>query len=544
MQQELQGTVWQEHAREHRDMATHPQTSTPCDDPRASQVREACELVERELDRIIHDSRRPFMRLLWLMPALLLPAMFMLVALLSSGTAADNPLIGPRQIEFIVIGALLILPIATFVLARRYEHAYRTDPLMLPDLFVPQLQGVNRSLARTSLDRRLNSSGIAEQLIGCAMRGQAKLPELLIRLGHSLSLDEQGALNSRGSSMVLLASMLSAGSLLLAASVAGLLKPGFTPAAVLLLLIGSALLANESWRFHIGLRLAEAYLRSTLHYYRELGSLRAERFLNAAVPGQVQVEQGSGRLAKLSIELAADLARRGSWPGWSIPLGVLSPLLFPLAAAAGYLAVNLLHDGFWEVGVTAGATAVLLYLVTRLLADHVNRQAARRMEEVQSRVRQLGLVNTMAMGLLPVDELLESCPVFLRRMLYLPSMPRQLRGTANEQAWLLMWNADWFCGERVPMVRLRWHSNWLIPVTLLPASLLLGFGTSYLVTLLLGFSYFTPDILQTSCLLLALLLTVYLIHRSMLEAARHLAGAWAVVRCMEELVQEGEGDGS
>ena len=545
MQQDLQGTAWQEHQRERGERAAHPAATTPEPVDRAQQVRQACELVEKELELAIREGQPALIRCLWLLPGLLPLSASLLVAFLVIGFGPDPFQLPYPQAGWLLLLLLSILPPAAYAIYRRLEKLYYRDTLALPYPLLPAPLRVHNSMAQAALERCLNGSGIAEQLATAAMRDPEKVEELLVRLGHQFNLAEPGPGSSRRFTM----------NLSLASSVIGLLllpisltfrhvEPVLPMVALLFAGIGTALHFTEASRYIVGLKLAAPYLKSALRYYAASGSLQAERTRDAEIPPAVQVEQGSGRLGRMTIELAAELARRGSGLGWSVPIGTVAPLLFSIVFCGMMAVLNMFEVTTPGEVFTNGVSAILLFLLLRLLSWQVGRQALARMEQLERSIRRRGLVSQMAMGLLPIRELQLSCPPFLQRMLYLPTMPKQLRGTANEQAWLLMWNADWFCGERVPMVRPRWHSNWLLPLGLLPAILVLVGVPVYLVGILVGENPLPDNITLIGWYLAILLLTTCLIYLSMLGAARHLAGAWAVLSCMEQLVQEGEGDGS
>ncbi|MCB1222222.1 hypothetical protein KDL30_16295, partial [bacterium] len=89
MQQDLQGTAWQEHQRERGERAAHPAATTPEPVDRAQQVRQACELVEKELELAIREGQPALIRCLWLLPGLLPLSASLLVAFLVIGFGPD-----------------------------------------------------------------------------------------------------------------------------------------------------------------------------------------------------------------------------------------------------------------------------------------------------------------------------------------------------------------------------------------------------------------------------------------------------------------------
>jgi hypothetical protein len=285
----------------------------------------------------------------------------------------------------------------------------------------------------------------------------------------------------------------------------------------------------------------EPDLRSAVQQVEQaMENLLENRDEDAEVQQEVQDQSGSGKLARLALRMARELSRRRSLLGKFISpffLGPPSIAIILLAVIATFLI--LIGGSHYGMMVIVG-TALYAFLV-RLIGRRVDMHAEQRMRRFAELCHSRGLLRDLAMGILPMDELHSSVPVIARHLLYSPGLPTVRKHSSADYCWILMWNADFFCGEKPKYVRERWHVYWLLPLLTLclPASaVLFGFFTYAMTDPVVNHEASTKLCFLASLLFIGLTHLVYV--RILDTAARHMAGAWGIVLCMAELVLAGE----
>lgn len=285
----------------------------------------------------------------------------------------------------------------------------------------------------------------------------------------------------------------------------------------------------------------EPDLRSAVQQEEQaLDCLLANRDENAAVPQEVQVQTGSGKLARLTVQMSRELSRRRSLLGKFVSPFFLGPPAIAIILLAVIAAFLILVGGYHYSLMVFVGIALYAYLV-KLIGRGVDRRAGQHMHRMAELCNSRGLLQDLAMGILPMAELRSSAPVVARHLLFSPGLPTARKHSSADYCWILMWNADFFCGEKPKYVRQRWHVYWLLPLltVCLPISVVLFGLTTYAMTDgVVNHERSVQLYFLASLLFIGVTHLVY--YRVLHAAARHMAGAWGVVLCMEELVQAGE----
>lgn len=255
-----------------------------------------------------------------------------------------------------------------------------------------------------------------------------------------------------------------------------LLVPGFYFAFqigfahVVLLAIISAVIATAIWigkrnNWRVGLLYFEDYLDKAMDYYELHGSLDQPEYVREAAPAEIIGSRLHLNMEAVCAEIRRHVNGLESDPNSAgmarmvigIALCVGVPLLgmnYSLSIAANIAVIMI------------GVTALLLGIIW---ASDLHGKLESYTETYRQRIRQRGLVEQWLSGTLPVSDLQEASPVWLRGLLYVPFTPPGLEHELGRNAWLMMWNLDWFLKGEGSSVRIQ------IPIAVLAALLLLGF---------------------------------------------------------------------
>ncbi|MEZ5339732.1 MAG: hypothetical protein R3F46_15905 [bacterium] len=241
----------------------------------------------------------------------------------------------------------------------------------------------------------------------------------------------------------------------------GAVEGHFTLAGLLLVLPAIVIANANIWRARFP--LLDEYLERCLDFYAGHGSLELPEEQLAIAPPEIL-----GTRLPLSMEALCGELRKGVVNGrfgevgaahlnllWCCGISLLGavvmlasspglPLLGGkglLLLAGGLLAVPVMYTSFFS-------------MLKRLRTSY------------RARIRSRGLFEQLISGTLPVRELEESSPVWLRDFLHQPSVPEDVDNGLGRNAWLLMWNVDWFLRGEGSSIRWDWSMR-LSPLYLL-----------------------------------------------------------------------------
>ena len=294
---------------------------------------------------------------------------------------------------------------------------------------------------------------------------------------------------------------------------------------------------HRRWVFY--LPMLHSYLHEAYSYYREHPELNVDREVLQAgeveVPQAVMLEKGQESLARLARELRLNLDKRryklGYWlSGWSVLQFFSAGLLGAMAIALS--AMMLWTDTFLNLTVLA-VYLILLALASLWLRRRLDNMATRWKDDRRKALASSGLLKMLATADLPVDELRSSCNILHRHMLELPVPSTDRDAMGFDQAWLLMWNLDWFLRREGSSIRPDFYAtlfNMLsYPVMYAAVPVLM------LILLEMNSQEMTAFSLATGFAISALVIFPAVLW-SIVTFARHTAAAHAVVLELEALV--------
>lgn len=297
-------------------------------------------------------------------------------------------------------------------------------------------------------------------------------------------------------------------------------------------------LMRQGYRFAFLLPVLRDYLEPVLEH---LESGREGEEAEAAIPREVQVE----RSTEVFRRTVALLSYYGSMvsdnrSGFLVRhyMGFNMMLFFAFSfGVSAYLPLFGMLSGFVAVGI---ALLVQARLMPGLLEPHMVQRITQRREQI----RQRGLVDQVVQGTLPMQEMLNACPAWLHGVLSFPPIAKQHRQPGMEACWSLIWNLNWY---------LRQEGSSLRPGIIAEALDMLVTMAPPLLLMLVPMSYFLGNSSPGSGLSLSgmgpFMLWLFLLslplHAWILRT--RLLQQWdssAVIAELEQLVQEGEADGS
>ncbi|MCB1217912.1 hypothetical protein KDL44_10990 [bacterium] len=467
-------------------------------------------------------------------------AVFPLLAVLVLSFGIDLEPVWPTILPILLLGIPLAAGLGNL-------HARRVHPRMEQSGCTPQLLALGLLSGRAEPDllhvrRSLHAEGTTQRLLQAALDGadNAALQELLRR--YCTELRPAGSSDDTRESLKLIwIRWLHYLLLIIYIGISSMVMEGVgitTLLSVPMLLL--SLRQARRLRHWYVLRHVDTALQPALEYFRRRASLSPGRGWYDNVPAEVLIQPGSGRLALLASRLQVELQARGSWLGryihstYALPMFLLAGIsIFAVAAGVITFAHALDGDAIMFILLGLGLELALLAWISRFVERHAG-AVRQRMREL---IRRRGLLQEMAMGSLPLEDLRQSCPLFLQALLFHPRRPAALDTPGAEHCWLLMWNLDWFTGSENRQLRQRWLSYLL----LLPAIAILPWATLGVYLFLTSFIAHPSESLELLLLSLLGLIVAYWVYlRMLLLSASHLAGAWAVVDELEAAIREGE----
>ena len=440
---------------------------------------------------------------------------------------------------------LLLLAIFVATVSIHYhfsQRRYAGHKCHLPSNLRFQGTVVNSRAAWQLLLDGLSGSGLAEQLIRNDFDDpalQLPLREQLKLIANDLLSHTALGLQSRGRREQIMG--------MLSWPVASLFITAFAwqlPWYLCLLIAGLATLPGlvdmyvlQRYRFLFYLPALEEYLNTVLDWYEQQGSLAAPEHGSTDVPREVFIASGMDKLLRVASLLRNELARRAHpWlqemPGFAL-FAALYPLLMLLIFGSIFL---FLRGHLAGLGFVLAMSGLGLYLWLGL-PGQLRRARQARLARRRREIRMRGLLEQVATGTLPVDELHSASPAWLHGMLNSPQRPADINLPGGELCWSLMWNLQWYLSQGSSSFRPDWPASVLaalismsvpLAITLSPLAI---FGSGFGSLAGLGIA----QILLLGCLAALLLLLQYYCLRILLW---HYWDAWAVVEALENLTEE------
>ncbi|MEZ5339731.1 MAG: hypothetical protein R3F46_15900 [bacterium] len=214
---------------------------------------------------------------------------------------------------------------------------------------------------------------------------------------------------------------------------------GVIALTVFILLAASVLLGRRTdWR--LGLEYFGKYLDNAMDYYGLQGKVAVPASQLAAAPAEVRGTRLSRRVEAVCTELRIALDEREVdtlqairvMPVAGSMLAVIVPLVLSDLSAS------------WIPGVLLAVSGLVLMMLSIHSIVGFDDELKRWRMEYRAGIEGKGLMEELLIGTLPTAELLEHCPSFLQFCLYLPTTTVELKEELQRNAWLAMWNLDWF----------------------------------------------------------------------------------------------------